>query len=56
MAQVTNQALAFEENGRVSLGSLPDGTATGVTLQFWMNPQEWIPGANVLAWGESLGV
>ena len=56
-AQVTNKAMNFEQNGRVSLGTLPDATLNeGVTLQFWMNPQHWIPGANVVTWGESLNI
>lgn len=56
MAQVTNQAIALEHNGRVSLGVLSDGTTEGVTLQFWMNPQEWVAGAYVLTWGDDLDV
>ena len=45
-AQVSNNALSLERNGRVSLGVLPyDITDTGTTLQLWMNPQHWIPGA-----------
>lgn len=56
MAQVTNHALRFESNGRVSLGTLPDGTLDGTTVQFWMNPQKWSVGAHVLTWGDNLGV
>ena len=56
-AQVTNNALSLERNGRVSLGVLPyDITDTGTTLQLWMNPQHWIPGANIVTWGESLNI
>ena len=56
-AQVTNRALSFERNGRVSLGTPQNGiTNTGITLQLWMNPQHWIPGANVVTWGNSLNI
>ena len=56
-AQVTNSAISLERNGRVSLGTLPSGeTSTGTTLQLWMNPQHWIPGANVVTWGNSLNI
>ena len=56
-AQVTNNALSFERNGRISLGVLPQKiTGTGTTLQLWMNPQHWIPGANIVTWGESLNI
>ena len=57
MAQVTNRALSFERNGRVSLGTLPTETASeGMTLQLWMNPQHWIPGANIVTWGDNLNI
>ena len=55
-AQVTNHALKFESNGRVSLGTLPDGASDGTTVQFWMNPQKWFAGAHVLTWGDNLDV
>ena len=56
-AQVTNNALSLERNGRVSLGVLPSDIAdSGTTLQLWMNPQHWIPGANIVTWGESLNL
>ena len=55
-AQVTNHALKFESNGRVSLGTLPDGASDGTTVQFWMNPQKWSAGAHVLTWGDNLDV
>ena len=56
-AQVTNNALSFERNGRVSLGIINNATAdTGTTLQLWMNPQHWIPGANIATWGNSLNL
>ena len=56
-AQVTNNALSFERNGRVSLGVLPNDIAdTGTTLQLWMNPQHWIPGASIVTWGENLNI
>ena len=56
-AQVKNNAIVFERNGRLSLGVI-DGmdSAQGATLQFWMNPKHWIPGANVVDWGETLNV
>ena len=56
-AQVTNNAMNFERNGRVSLGILHNrATATGTTLQLWLNPQHWIPGANIITWGNSLNI
>ena len=56
-AQVTNNAISFQRNGRVSLGVLPSDIAdSGTTLQLWMNPQHWIPGANIVTWGESLNI
>ena len=56
-AQVTNNALSLERNGRVSLGVLPNDIAdSGTTLQLWINPQHWIPGANIVTWGESLNL
>ena len=56
-AQVTNNAISFQRNGRVSLGVLPNDIAdSGTTLQLWMNPQHWIPGANIVTWGESLNL
>ena len=54
-AQVTNNAISFERNGRVSLGVQQQSTA-GTTLQFWLNPQHWIPGADIVAWGNSLNI
>ena len=57
MAQVTNRAISLERNGRVSLGIIEnDATTAGTTLQLWMNPQHWIPGANIATWGESLNI
>lgn len=58
VAQVANQALSFEGNGRVSLGLLPEtGTSSdGTTLQLWICPQHWIPGANIITWGNNLNV
>ena len=56
-AQVTNNAISLERNGRVSLGTIQDCTADdGITLQLWMNPQHWIPGANIVTWGNSLNL
>ena len=57
VAQVTNQAIEFAGNGRVSLGVLPDdGSADGTTVQFWMCPREWSAGAHLLTWGNDLDV
>jgi hypothetical protein len=53
-AQVTNNAISLERNGRVSLGVIE--TTSGTTLQLWMNPQHWIPGANIVTWGNSLNI
>ena len=56
-AQVTNNAISLQRNGRVSLGMIEnDAAASGTTLQLWMNPQHWIPGANIAAWGNSLNI
>ena len=55
-AQVTNNAISFERNGRVSLGTPHNSGASVATLQLWMNPQHWIPGANIIAWGNSLNM
>ena len=56
-AQVTNNAVNFERNGRVSLGILQNSpTASGTTMQLWFKPQHWIPGANIVTWGNSLNV
>lgn len=56
-AQVTNNAISLQRNGRVSLGIIKsDAAASGTTLQLWMNPQHWIPGANIAAWGNSLNI
>ena len=56
-AQVTNNALSFERNGRVSLGIMDNCTTdTGTTIQLWMNPQHWIPGANIITWGNNLNI
>ena len=54
-AQVTNNAISFERNGRVSLGVQQQSTA-GTTLQFWLNPQHWIPGADIVAWSNCLNI
>ena len=57
VAQVTNNAISFERNGRVSLGVIDNSaTTSGTTLQLWMNPQHWIPGANIVTWGENLNI
>ena len=57
MAQVTNNAISFERNGRVSLGTIETNTeSTGTTLQMWINPQHWIPGANIATWGDRLDI
>ena len=56
-AQVTNNAIDFERNGRISLGVIRNCTTTsGTTLQLWFNPQHWIPGANIATWGQSLSI
>ena len=56
-AQVTNNAISLQRNGRVSLGMIEnDAAASGTTLQLWMNPQHWIPGANIVTWGNSLNI
>ena len=57
MAQVTNNAISFERNGRVSLGIIQDNTVDNeITLQLWLNPQHWIPGANIVTWGNNLNI
>ena len=57
VAQVTNNAISFERNGRLSLGILQNETPdSGATLQLWMNAKHWIPGANVVTWGNALTV
>ena len=57
IAQVTNSAISFERNGRLSLGTLQNNTAaTGVTLQLWFNTQHWIPESKILSWGNSLNI
>ena len=53
-AQVTNNAISLERNGRVSLGTVT--TTSSTTLQLWMNPQHWIPEANIVTWGNSLNI
>ena len=53
-AQVTNNAISFERNGRVSLGTVT--TTSSTTLQLWMNPLHWIPEANIVTWGNSLNI
>ena len=55
-AQVTNNAISFERNGRVSLGTPHNSGANVTTLQLWINPQHWIPGANIITWGNSLNM
>lgn len=56
-AQVTNNAISLERNGRVSLGMIEyDAASSGTTLQLWMSPQHWIPGANIVTWGNSLNI
>ena len=56
-AQVTNNAISLQRNGRVSLGIIKsDAAASGTSLQLWMNPQHWIPGANIVTWGNSLNI
>ena len=55
-AQVTNNAISLERNGRVSLGILQYEATAGTTLQLWVNPTHWIPGANIVAWGENLNI
>lgn len=56
-AQVANQAISFKRNGRVSLGVIAEVEgAQAVTMQWWMNPQQWIAGANVVAWGDGMNV
>ena len=55
-AQVTNNAISLERNGRVSLGVMHDCVQEATTLQLWMNPQHWIPGANVVTWGTALNI
>ena len=57
MAQVSNNAISFERNGRVSLGIIQDNTVdSDITLQLWLNPQHWIPGANIVTWGNNLNI
>ena len=55
-AQVTNNAISLERNGRVSLGIMHCDSPAPTTLQLWMNPQHWIPGANIVTWGTSLNI
>jgi hypothetical protein len=57
ISQVTNNAISFERNGRLSLGALQDiNINSGITIQLWINPKAWIPGANIMKWGESFTI
>ena len=57
VAQVTNSAVNFDGNGRLSLGIIQsDRINSNLTLQLWVNPQSWIPGANLLSWGDNLNL
>ena len=57
ISQVTNNAISFERNGRLSLGSLQDiNINSGITIQLWINPKAWIPGASIMKWGESFTI
>lgn len=52
-SQVTNYALEFDKDGYVDCGLLTslDGRESYL-LQFWMNPSEWVEGANLISRGD----
>lgn len=53
-AVATNYALRLEEGSTVDCGIMPRlGGATSYTLQFWMNPDSWTPGATILTLGNA---
>ena len=56
-AQVDNYCLRFSENGTVDCGTMPElDMMDNYTLQFWVNADEWTPGATLLSRGENLQV
>lgn len=56
-AQVTNRAILLEPSGSVDCGQVPalDGLSS-YTVQFWINPTQWTPGATVLSCGDNFSV
>ncbi|MCH5234547.1 MAG: hypothetical protein J1E16_04575 [Muribaculaceae bacterium] len=56
-AQVINRALEFGPSGYVDCGYLPDMEGKdSYSIQFWMNPSKWTPGANIVSFGNSFSV
>lgn len=52
-AQVTNRAIEFESTGTVDCGQLPTLRGyTSFTIQFYINPNAWTPGATILSRGD----
>lgn len=52
-AQVTNRAILFEPTGTVDCGQVPGlNDLESYTIQFWINPTQWTPGATILSRGD----
>lgn len=56
-AQVDNYALKLSADGHVSFGAIPElNKQDGYTIQFWMAPSAWKPGAILCKRGDSFSV
>ena len=56
-AQVDNYCLRLANDGQVDCGCMPElNAAKNYSLQFWMNAEEWTPGATLLSRGQQLQI
>lgn len=56
-AQVVNRALEFSGTGYVDCGYLTDMEGKdSYSLQFWMDPLQWSPGASLISYGDGFSV
>ncbi len=51
-AQVKNYAVAFDGNSDINFNNIPElNNLSKYTIQFWMYPSEWVPGASIFKRG-----
>ena len=56
-AQISNKALQFSNSGYVDCGYMPSIEGlNSYSIQFWMNPSEWLPGGNMVSYGDDFTV
>lgn len=56
-AQVKNYAVAFDGNSDINFNCISElNNLSKYTVQFWMYPSEWIPGASIFKRGAGANI